>query len=74
MKMALITIDSQEKADEITDLLKKTFEKVNSAWIGAVATGNDHEYAWISNGEKLNFTNCPMVNPLKVMFIMNIVC
>lgn len=65
MKMALITIDSQEKSDEITDLLKKTFEKVNSAWIGAVATGNDHEYAWISNGEKLNFTNWSNGEPTK---------
>lgn len=55
--MALVTIDSQEKFDEITNLLKNTFTKIKPAWIGGVATGEKHEFVWISNGKKQTFTN-----------------
>ncbi|XP_065368984.1 ladderlectin-like [Calliphora vicina] len=57
MNMSLVTIDTKEKSDEITDLMKNTFAKVNPLWIGGVAIGSDHHYVWISTGRKFTFTN-----------------
>ncbi|XP_065357591.1 lectin subunit alpha-like [Calliphora vicina] len=57
MKMSLATIDTKEKSDEITDLIKNTFSKINPLWIGGVAIGTDHHYVWTSTGDKFTFTN-----------------
>ncbi|XP_037822321.1 lactose-binding lectin l-2-like [Lucilia sericata] len=57
MNMSLATIDTKEKSDDITDLMKATFSNPNPLWIGGAATGSDHHYVWISNGEKFDFTN-----------------
>ncbi|XP_065357557.1 lectin subunit alpha-like [Calliphora vicina] len=55
--MSLATIDTKEKSDDITSLLKKTLVNVNPLWVGAVANGNDRLYVWISTGNKVTYTN-----------------
>lgn len=55
MDMTLATIDSKEKSDEITDLLRNTFTNVNPAWTGGVAIGNDHHFVWASNAVQFHF-------------------
>ncbi|XP_046805797.1 lectin subunit alpha-like [Lucilia cuprina] len=58
MNMTLVTIDTKEKSNEITDLLRNTFGNVNPLWIGAITSGaNPLEYVWISTGNKFTFTN-----------------
>ncbi|KAI8119825.1 Lectin subunit alpha [Lucilia cuprina] len=57
MNMTLATIDTKEKSDEITELLRNTFGNVNPVWIGAVANGDDRHYVWISTGKRVVFTN-----------------
>lgn len=57
MNMSLATIDTKEKSDDITALLRKEIINVNPLWIGAVANGEDRHYVWISNGHTVTFTN-----------------
>lgn len=56
--MTLVAIDTKEKSDEITDLLKKILGESHPLWIGAVARGqNAYQYSWITSGNKVEFTN-----------------
>lgn len=57
MDMTLVTIDSKDKSDEITDLLRKTFTNINPAWTGGVAIGDDRHFVWVSDAANAQFTN-----------------
>ncbi|XP_037822316.1 lectin subunit alpha-like [Lucilia sericata] len=58
MDMSLVTIDSQEKSDDLNALLTNTFGTINPLWIGALLNDlSPRQYSWISTGDNLTYTN-----------------
>ncbi|XP_061388521.1 lectin subunit alpha-like [Musca vetustissima] len=55
--MTLITVDTSEKSELLTSLLKRIFEKSHNLWIGADELGQEDHFVWSSTGKRFEFTN-----------------
>ncbi|KAM7357071.1 lectin subunit alpha-like [Cochliomyia hominivorax] len=64
LDMTLMSVDTEEKANEIDQIFKKEFGKTIYVWIGGIRSRypRDH-FVWFSTGKEFNYTHWEKNNP-----------
>ncbi|XP_029714391.2 perlucin-like isoform X2 [Aedes albopictus] len=66
LNMRLAIVDSQEKHDNIVELIKASdvfVPNATSVWIGANDISTEGTFVWLATGQRANYTNWSVGNP-----------
>lgn len=62
--MTLVTINTEQKSNEINQLVKKIFNTNKNLWVGGIMSRYpQNRYIWLSTGKPFNYTNWDSSNP-----------
>lgn len=62
--MTLVTINTEQKSNEINQLVKKIFNTNKDLWVGGIMSRYpQNRYIWLSTGKTFNYTNWDSSNP-----------
>ncbi|XP_075156143.1 lectin subunit alpha-like [Haematobia irritans] len=61
--MNLIALDSMEKSEALTAILKKHFGQSRNIWLGGHDLADEGNFIWSATGKRFEFTNWAGPNP-----------